>query len=415
MNDALIINDENNLNVSGFNDDSMISEEEDSRIKSNNNFLIKSNTNISVEKELNKPCLTQKENTIKGNFEVLNPNEMNAQDYRNYTEVMLEDLFSNSYVIPMNRPSKFSTSKMGYKFIYESNSKINSYKIDSKKFGLSKNSEVITYLLSLFIFSEFLNLEELEKDKRIKVIFLKQNKIQNRFIVDNENAFLNNLEIPTAKANDFEMFINGVNNFLTENDYLNLKTKMKKKILSVFAIIIVIVLLIIGIVVAISFSIKHLLKVKNDPLNNSDDKNGNKKSSDIITLVLEIILLLAIIFVLILKIFDAKNLKLLSIYYELRYLLINYNRVNEHIELWNNNLFENYKIRVSMPISLKYIMFNLNPYQNIEIKHLDLDWMKKKFYKTQNDIFKNEKEFKLFNTIKQKLFQNKERQSLSIN
>ena len=415
MNDALIINDENNLNVSGFNDDSMISEEEDSRIKSNNNFLIKSNTNISVEKELNKPCLTQKENTIKGNFEVLNPNEMNAQDYRNYTEVMLEDLFSNSYVIPMNRPSKFSTSKMGYKFIYESNSKINSYKIDSKKFGLSKNSEVITYLLSLFIFSEFLNLEELEKDKRFKVIFLKQNKIQNRFIVDNENAFLNNLEIPTAKANDFEMFINGVNNFLTENDYLNLKTKMKKKILSVFAIIIVIVLLIIGIVVAISFSIKHLLKVKNDPLNNSDDKNGNKKSSDIITLVLEIILLLAFIFVLILKIFDAKNLKLLAIYYELRYLLINYNRVNEHIELWNNNLFENYKIRVSMPISLKYIMFNLNPYQNIEIKHLDLDWMKKKFYKTQNDIFKNEKEFKLFNTIKQNLFQDKERLSLSIN
>ena len=415
MNDDLIINDENNLNVSGFNDDSMISEEEDSRIKSNNNFLIKSNTNISVEKELNKPCLTQKENTIKGNFEVLNPNEMNAQDYRNYTEVMLEDLFSNSYVIPMNRPSKFSTSKMGYKFIYESNSKINSYKIDSKKFGLSKNSEVITYLLSLFIFSEFLNLEELEKDKRIKVIFLKQNKIQNRFIVDNENAFLNNLEIPTAKANDFEMFINGVNNFLTENDYLNLKTKMKKKILSVFAIIIVIVLLIIGIVVAISFSIKHLLKVKNDPLNNSDDKNGNKKSSDIITLVLEIILLLAFIFVLILKIFDAKNLKLLAIYYELRYLLINYNRVNEHIELWNNNLFENYKIRVSMPISLKYIMFNLNPYQNIEIKHLDLDWMKKKFYKTQNDIFKNEKEFKLFNTIKQKLFQDKERLSISIN
>ena len=146
------------------------------RIKANSNFLIKSNTNISLEKELNKPCLTQKENTIKGNFEVLNPNEMNAQDYRNYTEVMLEDLFSNSYVIPMNRPSKFSTSKMGYKFIYESNSKINSYKIDSKKFGLSKNSEVITYLLSLFIFSEFLNLEELEKDKRFKVIFLKQKK-----------------------------------------------------------------------------------------------------------------------------------------------------------------------------------------------------------------------------------------------
>ena len=71
----------------------------------------------------------------------------------------------------------------------------------------------------MFIFSEFLNLEELEKDKRFKVLFLKRNKIQEKFIVDNTEAFLNNLEIPSSKANDFEMFINGINNFLSENEY----------------------------------------------------------------------------------------------------------------------------------------------------------------------------------------------------
>ena len=77
-------------------------------------------------------------------------------------------------------------------------------------------------------------------------------------------------------------------------------------------------------------------------------------------------------FCLVIKIIDAKNLKILFIFYDLRYLLINYNKINDHIEAWNQNLFENYRIRVSVPISINYIMFNLNPYQNIEIKHHDI-------------------------------------------
>ena len=120
-------------------------------------------------------------------------------------------------------------------------------------------------------------------------------------------------------------------------------------------------------------------------------------------------------FCLVIKIIDAKNLKILFIFYDLRYLLINYNKINDHIEAWNQNLFENYRIRVSVPISINYIMFNLNPYQNIEIKHHDMDWLKKKYYKSQNDLFKTEKEEKLFHLIKRSLFQNKERLSLSIN
>ena len=400
MYDGLIVNDNNDLNVSGFNDDSIISEEEDSRMKTENNFLIKTNTNVSVEKELKNSSNYLKENSIKGNLEIFNPSEIKS---RNYTEVMLEDAFSNSYEIPMNRPSKFSSSKMGYKFIYDSNSKVSSSKLDSRKFGFSKNSEVITYLLSLFIFSEFLNLEELEKDKRFKILFLKRNKIQEKFIVDNTVTFLNNLEIPSSKANDFEMFINGINNFLSENEYLNSKKKNKKKMIYTIIIIVVIAILIIAIITAMSFSINLL------------SRQNPKSTSLIFLLVFEILSLLFLTIILIIEIFVAKNIKLLSLYYELRYLLRNYNRINEHIELWNNNLFENYKIRVTMPVSLKYIMFNLNPYQNIEIKHLDLDWMKKKFYKSQNGILKNKKEIKLFNEIKQKLFQDKERLSLSIN
>ena len=404
MNDRLVDGNNINLNVSGFYDDSMISDADDNRDEKNN-FLLKSMTAKSLGNSMNKPIINQK-NSIPNNDSpgINNPDGIitNAKN-RNFTEVMMEDLFSNLYAIPLNRPSKFSTSRMGHKFTYESNSKITSYKIDNIKFGLSKNSEIITYLISLFIFSEFLNLEELEKDKRFKVMFIKQNKIQKQFIIDDKKSLLNSLEIPNDKSNDFDMFLNGINDFLKEDEYINLQKKNKKKMISVYALIILIIVLILGIITAIYFTISTLKK---------KDEN---KTSKIITLILLFMLIMIFGFGLVMKIIDANNLKLLFIYYDLRYLLINYNKINDHIEEWNKNLFEEYKIRVSMPISLNYIMFNLNPYQNIEIKHLDMDWLKKKFYKSQNDIFKSGKDKQLFNLIKQNVFQDKERLSLSIN
>ena len=191
--------------------------------------------------------------------------------------------------------------------------------------------------------------------------------------------------------------------------------------MSVYIILALILLLIIGIGIAMYFSIKILINDKKSeppPKDSGDPKdkeNGNKHSTIIFCLVLESIILFIFIIGLIIKILDAKNLKLLFIYYDLRYLLINYKRIIEHIEIWNENLFENYKIRASIPISINYIMFNLNPYQNIEIKHHNMDWMKKKFYKSQSDIFKTEKERNLFRLIKNNIFQNNERLSLSIN
>ena len=403
MNDRLIDGNNINLNVSGFYDDSMISDADDNRDEKNN-FLLKSMTAKSLGNSMNKPIINQK-NSLPNNDSLGNnsPDGINSNvKKRNFTEVMIEDIFSNLYAIPLNRPSKFSTSRMGHKFTYESNSKITSYKIDNIKFGLSKNSEIITYLISLFIFSEFLNLEELEKDKRFKVVFIKQNKIQKQFIIDDKKSLLNRLEMPNDKSNDLDMFLNGINDFLKEDEYINLQKKNKKKMISVYALIILIIVLILGIVIAIYFTISTL-------------KKGENQTSKIITLILLFILIMLFSFGLVMKIIDANNLKLLFIYYDLRYLLINFNKINEHIEEWNRNLFENYKIRVSMPISLNYIMFNLNPYQNIEIKHLDMDWLKKKFYKSQNDIFKSDKDKQLFNLIKQNVFQDKERLSLSIN
>ena len=380
-----------NLNISGFNDESMISEIDDD--KDDNNFLLKSNTNY--QNLLNKEIEQGSGNNPNSEFGIINPNKM-LNNNKTYSEVMFEDLFSGIYAIPMNRPHKFSLSKMGHKFIYESNSKVTNYKINSKKFGFSKNSQIVTYLLSLFIFSEFLNLEELEKDTRFKVIFIKRNIQQKQFIIEDVNSLLNNLEIPNDRTNDFEMFINGINNFLSDNDYLNIQKKTNKKLCLIYLTIIIFIIVSLAFIAGIYYNFKQ------------DEKN-------ILIIVLEFIGLLLIIIGLINRIINAKNIKLLYLFYELRYLLLNYNRVCDYFETWNKNLFENYKIRATTPISLNYIMFNLNPYQDIEIKHIDMNWMKKKFYKSQSELFKTEKEFRYFNSIKQNLNYFKDGNASSIN
>ena len=392
MNDELLNNNQANLNISGFNDDSMISEAE---YDQNNNYFLKSTK--SLKGQINIININENGN----NDPIFSPDGIIQNKTNNISDISnntFEDLFTNVYAIPMNRPSKYSISKKGYKFIYESTSKTTNFKIDSRKFGISKNSEIITYLLSLYIFSEFLNLDELQNKKNFKVIFMKKQKTQNRFIIDNIKAILNNLEISQDKANDFEMFINGINKFLTEDEYLNIQKKNKKKMISIIIFILLLILLIIGIATSMVFSILNIKE-------NEDEDEKEDRINSLVVLVLESIVFILFIIGLIIKIIDAKNLKLLYLYYELRYLIVNYNRVYEYIEKWNNNLFDKYKIRASMPISLNYIMFNLNPYQEIEIKHLDMNWAKKKFYKNQKDLFKSQKDLILFNTIKQNMSQ----------
>ena len=46
----------------------------------------------------------------------------------------------------------------------------------------------------------------------------------------------------------------------------------------------------------------------------------------------------------------------------------NYNQFVKYVEGWNSSMFESCRIRVTIPVSLNYILFNMDPYQEIEIK-----------------------------------------------
>ncbi len=131
-----------NLNESGFNDDSL-SDGEDNH-EEDVNFLIKSNAN---NQSMIEKALTAKENKNKnmaGDFELINP-EGNIYNNNNrfLSEPLVEDVFSNNYIIPLNRPHKFSISKMGHQFIFESTLKVSTYKIEKKNLLYQKLHKLV--------------------------------------------------------------------------------------------------------------------------------------------------------------------------------------------------------------------------------------------------------------------------------
>ncbi len=79
-----------------------------------------------------------------------------------------------------------------------------------------------------------------------------------------------------------------------------------------------------------------------------------------------------------------QNIEVYLAYKYLYYMLSNHKNVLDFVDDWNFKLFERLKIKVSVPVSINYIMFNLNPYQDIEIKHLNMKAFQDQFFSDNN-------------------------------
>ena len=294
-----------------------------------------------------------------------------------------DDILRDTIKISMNRINKFNTSKLARIFTYEENGKNNNYILKSRKFGMTKNNNIITYILNLYIFSEFTNFSKIEKDLRVNLYFLPITK--NRFIPNVD--FLNKIKIKNDKSDQYIAFINGLNELLNDKEYNEIQKNNKKYAICLYISIIISFLLISSII----FYFLLFFEVFSFEIFNNFICAQGDKVKYLITISAGIIALILIILMIILLI-KLKKKKLYIIYNNLNYMLINYTRFNEYIEEWNKNFFEENKIRISIPISLNYIMFNLDPYQDIEIKHLDMKWLIEKAYKGRKSIV-NDKEF----------------------
>ena len=298
-----------NFNNSGFNDDSIYSEEENKR-KSKNicNFLMKSHNSDSFNKikktdsnsindNINSKIKVSNIididnnndnndnndiNLIYNNNIISNPlkdsnNSINSEDEENAknknnnntenglsTNLIIpsddniifsfknklsnlsstDDIFRDTVKISMNRANKFNTSKLARIFTYEENGKSDNYILKSQKFGMSKNNNIITYILNLYIFSEFTNFSKIEKDLRVNLYFLPITK--NRFIPNVD--FLNKIKIKNDKSDQYIAFINGLNELLNDKEYNEIQKNNKKYAICLYISIIISFLLISSII-----------------------------------------------------------------------------------------------------------------------------------------------------------------------
>ena len=412
------------FNNSGFNDDSIFSDEIKSKTKSlikskmtdSTNNIIKNTTSNSINEkqkaksskhldELNNNIITTNtaeniKNSINSededNIFIKNENkELNKENNNLNTNLLVneddnilfnfknkfskfsstDEIFRDTIKISMNRSNKFNSSKLARLFTYEEIGKNKHYSLKSKKFGVAKNKNVITYILNLYIFSEFINFNTLQKDSRFKIYFIPLS--DNKF---STNIFdvLNVLKIDEDRTDQIISFINGINELLNDREYQEIQKNNKKFKINLYIINILLFILICGILFSFYYYLSFIFDQK------KVIKYSIIASSGIIVLILIIILIL--------KLVKLCKSNLYIEYNNLNYMLINYSRFNDYIENWNKNFFENLKISVSIPISLKYIMFNLDPFQDIEIKHLDMKWFIDKAYKDKKSMI-NDKEF----------------------
>ncbi len=130
--------------------------------------------NLKIKNEVSKGI---EENNDLNSKLLLNPTEENLLfSLKNKistfssTDDILRDTIKLS-LNPLNRTNKFSRSRSARTFMYEEKGDSKNYLLKSKKFGMAKNKNIITYILNLYIFSEFSNFNDLEKDTRFKLIY----------------------------------------------------------------------------------------------------------------------------------------------------------------------------------------------------------------------------------------------------
>ena len=354
-------NDDNsvhhNQTISSFND-SISEENEDNKIKKDNDVIIKRITGFQNSSL---------------NFEVENEHINNLEELNYNDEIKEIDILDKSYEIPLNM-FRYPNSK---EIIFEDDEKNTQVIIlKSKKFCIRKSPIIETFLVNLFIFSEFVDPFSLEKNNQIKVIIVKKNNKENKYIIDLK-TILHKLKLNEENNNDFIQFFNGINQFFESENFQNMKSTNFKFKLKIYSIIFIsIITSIFSLIPIFILSIPKLYFFI------------------LISLIILCILLLICYFE------QYKHMDLYLLYNELDYFLKSYNSVSSYVEDYNNNIFSHINIRATVPVSFNYIMFNKEPEKVIEIKHFDMINFKRYFYPNVKEIRNNEILIKQFNELR---------------
>lgn len=257
----------------------------------------------------------------------------------------------DSFIIPTYE-HRFSRSKISRSITYQSGDDINTTFLHKKKFAIAKSSTITTFLLNLTTFSQFTNPKEIQKDQRIKAYFLVRDDKNDKFIYD-INDILSVLSMESENKKTVDDFLKGINAFFDDYNYLQVKKKNKVYKLFMYGSI---VLLISFIVTLILYGLISLIK----------------QSHSIAMLIVCFVLLVLMVGLLLYQIRGLKNVHIYTKFNIVNYMVMNCASFFKYVESWNRSIFESNRIRVTIPVTIDYILFNMDPYQEIKITDINI-------------------------------------------
>lgn len=305
---------------------------------------------------------SEKVDSVRNLYESSHPsNESN--DY--YSTTHHQHNTSHSFIkneyeqnIPNNIPDRFSYSKITSTIIFQnSNEEVTTKTLPDKKFAISSSDLITTFLINDDSFSQFTNPKEIEKDPRIKAYFLIKDNKRDKFMC-NLNELIERLSLQGEYVSqNIITFLKGLNAFFKEKDYKKIKQRNQMYYILLFGTMLILALCV------LFFIIYDLFTLINS-------------NSQLYVYIIHLLLMICCVVGVYLLYTKRHVIKIKAKFNLMNYFHGNYSKYFEYIEAWNKSIFETNHIRVSIPISVDYLLFNMDPYQDIKIKDINMDVIK---------------------------------------
>jgi len=236
-------------------------------------------------------------------------------------------------------------------------------------FGIIQCENILTYFLGNFSISQISNPYYIVDYYKLQIKILEINFEKNMFLLSNNNNINNDNNINDNNINENNnnnniiekveyhkliKFLEETNKIVNTNEILKIIKNIKnKKIMYIITIIILFLCIVI---------VSFLLGVNINKLTKKKDKK-NKILLIIFLIILIIFLILEVIFYLLLRGLNFLKRKKIIIY-RIRHI----DDVNLLMKKYNEELFIKHHIRIWIPYSLDYILFNYDLFQDIKIE-----------------------------------------------
>ena len=248
--------------------------------------------------------------------------------------------------------------------VFQDESQISMSVLNRKKFAVVSNDLVTTFLIGNESFSQFSHPKLIEHDNRVNVYMFEKEKHKDEYICNDINEFISHLGIDNTSnelSQNLQLFLQTINEIFLNKNYLSIKRcHLCWTMLCIFIIL--------GLLAITTLSTISLVQIYNNSAQIIALSN-----SVLVTLICGTCVLMVSL------IYYSTTLPLLLRYKKMNYLWQMHKDNVALVNKWNRSIFEANRIKVSVPPSLEYIMFNKDPSQDIQIRNIHLDHIKAKF------------------------------------